>query len=115
MKAIQKVKGKRLKILQQKEITEQVLHVSKAFSSKCGSETKKGVMKVILVMLWSLKKKMIGCGAWECSSTACVDAVFSKESNSVETEVESLSTILILMLGEVHVVGIGYCRKYDKH
>lgn len=78
MKAIQKVKGKRLKILQQKEITEQVLHVSKAFSSKCGSETKKGVMKVILVMLWSLKKKMIGCGAWECSSTACVDAVFSQ-------------------------------------
>lgn len=37
------------------------------------------------------------------------DHVLSEEASAIETEMGSLSTSLISMLDELHVVGIGYC------
>lgn len=59
------------------------------------------------------------CGHWETKwlnggqRRTCQQPVFSKEANAVETEVEFLSTILLSVLGAVHVVGIGCCGKYN--
>lgn len=64
-------------------------------------------MVVILVMPdWSLKETE--CRADKYMSTAYIDSTFCKEANAVETEVESLSTILISGLGEDCVVGTDY-------
>lgn len=94
IKAIQKVKGRDGEFYD-REIAERVLHISRAFYPN-GSEAEEGSDDggTHDAQLWSLREKMPECGSEGCMSTACVNPVFSKEANAVETEEEILSTTL---------------------